>query len=173
MFHLPQPQMNDGTILRLSATFQNIAVLKETFQQHCLENNCPYFVRSSDPTRFLARCESEKCIFRFTAYKHKDDLIHIRESQLDHSYFCKATKTAKAKWLLAQVKKYNYKTPKDMMNTLRKEYGIQSNYNTVWKALNQAKKDDLSNTTLLPDKPKKAGRPKKYTIQSKGEISGS
>jgi hypothetical protein len=145
----------------LPATFQNIDILKETFQQHCLENNCQFSVRSTDPTLFLARCDRNNCIFQFTAYKHKDNLIHILESQLNHSYFCTATKTAKGKWLLAQVKKDIYKTPKDIMNSLQVEYIIESSYNTVWKALTTTKNEDLNNTILLPVIHTKSGRPKK------------
>jgi hypothetical protein len=60
-------------------------------------------------------------------------------------------------------------TPRDVINSLRTQYGVKTTYATAWKALKKKRESALDKTTPSPFIKKKVGRPKNVSIGSGGE----
>jgi len=147
------PDEDDDESINYSQVLQigqivDINNLKRALKLYSLRNNCPYFIRNSEPSRFHAKCSNKKCSFNVIAYERNINIgLKITSLCLQHSIFCVHHKKATSHGIMHEAKQYvpcfTLVKPRDMMNTIRTKYGVQSTYMTAWRGLKNYENNNI------------------------------
>jgi hypothetical protein len=134
-------------------TFSSMADLRIHLQDYTLANNCPYYLKKSEPRRLEARCTSTKksslghplCQSRVSAYMWMDEIVRVAKMNLLHSHSCRehnaASTHAVHRRMNPIVRNIATVRPQDVINTVRNDHGTPVGYHMAWRALERYKSE--------------------------------
>lgn len=140
-----QQWQND--ITGVGQRFNSVHEFRETLRKYAIANQFAFKYKKNDSHRVTVKCKAEGCPWRIHASRlSTTQLICIKKMNPTHT--CEGAVVtngyqATRSWVASIIKEKlkvfpNYK-PKDIVNDIQKEYGIQLNYFQAWRGKEIAK----------------------------------
>ncbi|KAG8363967.1 hypothetical protein BUALT_Bualt19G0077500 [Buddleja alternifolia] len=145
--HAKAAQQWQNNITGVGQRFNSVHEFRETLRKYAIANQFAFVYKKNDSHRVTVKCKAEGCPWRIHASRlsttpliciKKMNSIHTCEGSVVTSGY-KATRS----WVASIIKEKlkvspNYK-PKDIVNDIKEEYGIQLNYFQAWRGKEIAK----------------------------------
>lgn len=142
----PTMQCQDD-ITGVGQRFNTVHDFRETLRKYAIANQFAFRYKKNDSHRVTVKCKAEGCPWRIHASRlATTQLICIKKMNPVHT--CEGVSAtggyqATRRWIASIVKEKlkvfpNYK-PKDIVNDIKEEYGIQLNYYQAWRGKEVAK----------------------------------
>lgn len=137
----------DDTITGVGQRFASFDEFREALHKFSLANCFSYKYKKRDNQRVTVKCKIEECKWQIYASKlATTQIVCIKRMVADHTCEGSAARNgyrATRSWVGNIIKEKmkacpNYK-PKDIVDEIRKEYGIELNYSQAWRMKELAK----------------------------------
>ncbi|KAM1110956.1 hypothetical protein ACFX13_010361 [Malus domestica] len=145
--HAKGAQQWQNAITGVGQRFSSVHEFRESLRKYAIARQFAFRYKKNDSHRVTVKCKAEGCPWRIHASRlSTTQLICIKKMNPTHSCEGAAATTghqATRSWVASIIKeklKYmpNYK-PKDIVNDIKQEYGIQLNYFQAWRGKEIAK----------------------------------
>ncbi|XP_057726847.1 uncharacterized protein LOC130942157 [Arachis stenosperma] len=134
-------QQWQNTITGVGQRFNSVHEFRESLRKYAIAHQFAFKYKKNDSHRVTVKCKAEGCLWRIHASRlSTTQLICIKKMHPTHT--CEgavgttghqATRSWVASIIKEKLKAYpNYK-PKDIVNDIKQEYGIQLNYFQAWR----------------------------------------
>ncbi|XP_042988044.1 uncharacterized protein LOC122315859 [Carya illinoinensis] len=145
--HAKGAQQWQNTITGVGQRFSSVHEFRESLRKYAIAHQFAFRYKKNDSHRVTVKCKAEGCPWRIHASRlSTTQLICIKKMNAVHT--CEgavattghqATRSWVASIIKERLKVYpNYK-PKDIVNDIKQEYGIQLNYFQAWRGKEIAK----------------------------------
>ncbi|KAJ7973208.1 Protein FAR1-RELATED SEQUENCE like [Quillaja saponaria] len=145
--HAKGAQQWQNTITGVGQRFSGVHEFRESLRKYAIAHQFAFTYKKNDSHRVTVKCKAEGCPWRIHASRlSTTQLICIKKMNPTHT--CEgavattghqATRSWVASIIKEKLKVYpNYK-PKDIVNDIKQEYGIQLNYFQAWRGKEIAK----------------------------------
>ncbi|CAH9075916.1 unnamed protein product [Cuscuta epithymum] len=140
-------QQWQNSITGVGQRFNTVHEFRETLRKYAIANQFAFKYKKNDSHRVTVKCKAEGCQWRIHASRlSTTQLICIKKMNPTHTCEGAVVTTgyqATRSWVASIVKEKlrvfpNYK-PKDIVNDIKEEYGIQLNYFQAWRGKEIAK----------------------------------
>ncbi|XP_071694013.1 uncharacterized protein [Rutidosis leptorrhynchoides] len=137
----------ENTITGVDQRFASFAEFREALHKFSIAHGFRYKYKKSDSHRVSVKCKSENCPWRiYVSRLPTTHLIRIKKMNPEHTCngaSAKAGYRATKGWVGNIIKEKlknspNYK-PKDIVDDIKREYGVTLNYSQAWRAKGIAK----------------------------------
>ncbi|CAL5402006.1 unnamed protein product [Camellia sinensis] len=145
--HSKVAQQWQNNITGVGQRFNSVHEFRETLRKYAIANQFAFKYKKNDSHRVTVKCKAEGCPWRIHASRlSTTQLICIKKMNATHTCEGAAVTTgyqATRSWVASIIKEKlkvhpNYK-PKDIVNDIKQEYGIQLNYFQAWRGKEIAK----------------------------------
>lgn len=145
--HAKGAQQWQNTITGVGQRFSSVHEFRETLRKYAIAHQFAFKYKKNDSHRVTVKCKADGCPWRIHASRlSTTQLICIKRMNPTHSCEGSVTTTghqATRSWVASIIKEKlkvfpNYK-PKDIVNDIKQEYGIQLNYFQAWRGKEIAK----------------------------------
>ncbi|XP_056699506.1 uncharacterized protein [Spinacia oleracea] len=136
-----------NNITGVGQRFNSVAEFREALRKYAIANQFAFRYKKNDSHRVTVKCKAEGCPWRIHASRlSTTQLICIKKMNPEHTCEGGIHTTgyqATRSWVAGIIKEKlkvspNYK-PKDIVNDIKQEYGIQLNYFQAWRGKEIAK----------------------------------
>ncbi|KAJ0015234.1 hypothetical protein Pint_21111 [Pistacia integerrima] len=136
-----------NTITGVGQRFSSVHEFRELLRKYAIAHQFAFRYKKNDSHRVTVKCKAEGCPWRIHASRlSTTQLICIKKMNPTHTCEGAAVTTghqATRSWVASIIKEKlkifpNYK-PKDIVNDIKEEYGIQLNYFQAWRGKEIAK----------------------------------
>ncbi|RVW77358.1 hypothetical protein CK203_043698 [Vitis vinifera] len=145
--HVKAAQQWQNTITGVGQRFSGVHEFREALRKYAIAHQFAFRYKKNDSHRVTVKCKAEGCPWRIHASRlSTTQLICIKKMNATHT--CEgavvttgyqATRSWVASIIMDKLKVFpNYK-PKDIVNDIKQEYGIQLNYFQAWRGKEIAK----------------------------------
>ncbi|CAI0424029.1 unnamed protein product [Linum tenue] len=164
--HVKAVEQWQDTITGVGQRFSNVNEFRESLRRYAIAHQFAFKYKKNDSHRVTVKCKAEGCPWRIHASRLSDtQLICIKKMNPTHTCDGSVLTTgnqATRSWVASIIKEKlkvfpNYK-PKDIVNDIKQEYGVQLNYFQAWRGKEIAKeqlqgsfKDAYNQLPLLCD----------------------
>ena len=140
-------QQWQNTITGVGQRFNSVHEFRESLRKYAIAHQFAFRYKKNDSHRVTVKCKAEGCPWRIHASRlSTTQLICIKKMNPTHTCEGAAGTTghqATRSWVASIIKEKlkvfpNYK-PKDIVNDIKQEYGIQLNYFQAWRGKEIAK----------------------------------
>ncbi|GMN44118.1 hypothetical protein TIFTF001_013311 [Ficus carica] len=140
-------QQWQNTITGVGQRFSGVHEFRETLRKYAIAHQFAFRYKKNDSHRVTVKCKAEDCPWRIHASRlSTTQLICIKKMNPVHTCEGAVATTghqATRSWVASIIKEKlkvfpNYK-PKDIVNDIKQEYGIQLNYFQAWRGKEIAK----------------------------------
>lgn len=145
--HAKGAQQWQNTIAGVGQRFSSVHEFRESLRKYAIAHQFAFRYKKNDSHRVTVKCKAEGCPWRIHAsLLSTTQLICIKKMNPVHTCEGAASTTghqATRSWVASIIKEKlkaspNYK-PKDIVNDIKNEYGIQLNYFQAWRGKEIAK----------------------------------
>lgn len=145
--HAKGAQQWQSAITGEGQRFNSVGEFRETLRKYAIAHQFAFRYKKNDSHRVTVKCKAEGCPWRIHASKlATTQLICIKKMNPTHTCEGTASRTghqATRSWVASIIKEKllmfpNYK-PKDIVNDIKQEFGIQLNYFQAWRGKEIAK----------------------------------
>ncbi|KAK6915740.1 MULE transposase domain [Dillenia turbinata] len=145
--HVKSAMQWENTITGVGQRFNSVNDFRETLRKYAIAHQFAFKYKKNDSHRVTVKCKAEGCPWRIHASRlTTTQLICIKKMNPTHTCEGSASTTghqATRSWVASIIKEKlkvfpNYK-PKDIVNDIKQEYGIQLNYFQAWRGKEIAK----------------------------------
>lgn len=145
--HVKTAQQWQNTITGVGQRFSSVHEFRELLRKYAIAHQFAFKYKKNDSHRVTVKCKAEGCPWRIHASRlSTTQLICIKKMNPTHT--CEGAvvtngNQATRSWVASIIKEKlkvfpNYK-PKDIVNDIKQEYGIQLNYFQAWRGKEIAK----------------------------------
>ncbi|KAI4301656.1 hypothetical protein L6164_034910 [Bauhinia variegata] len=140
-------QQWQNTITGVGQRFSSVHEFRESLRKYAIAHQFAFKYKKNDSHRVTVKCKAESCPWRIHASRlSTTQLICIKKMNPTHTCEGAVATTghqATRSWVASIIKEKlkvfpNYK-PKDIVNDIKQEYGIQLNYFQAWRGKEIAK----------------------------------
>ncbi|XP_015874821.2 uncharacterized protein LOC107411697 isoform X2 [Ziziphus jujuba] len=140
-------QQWQNTITGVGQRFSSVHEFRESLRKYAIAHQFAFRYKKNDSHRVTVKCKAEGCPWRIHASRlSTTQLICIKKMNSTHTCEGAVATTghqATRSWVASIIKEKlkvfpNYK-PKDIVNDIKQEYGIQLNYFQAWRGKEIAK----------------------------------
>lgn len=140
-------QQWQNTITGVGQRFTSVHEFREALRKYAIAHQFAFRYKKNDSHRVTVKCKAEGCPWRIHASRlSTTQLICIKKMTVTHTCEGSTVTTghqATRSWVASIIKEKlkvcpNYK-PKDIVNDIKEEYGIQLNYFQAWRGKEIAK----------------------------------
>lgn len=145
--HAEAAQLWKNNITGVGQRFNSVHEFREALQKYAIAHQFAFKYKKNDSHRVTVKCKADGCLWRIHASRlsttqliciKKMNRIHTCERSVVTTGY-KATRSWVASIIKERLKFFpNYK-PKDIVNDIKQEYGIQLNYFQAWRGKEIAK----------------------------------
>ncbi|XP_015570578.1 uncharacterized protein LOC107260768 isoform X1 [Ricinus communis] len=145
--HAKGAQQWQNTITGVGQRFSSVHEFRESLRKYAIAHQFAFRYKKNDSHRVTVKCKAEGCPWRIHASRlSTTQLICIKKMNPTHTCEGSVLTTghqATRSWVASIIKEKlkvfpNYK-PKDIVNDIKQEYGIQLNYFQAWRGKEIAK----------------------------------
>lgn len=145
--HAKGAQQWQNTITGVGQRFSSVHEFRESLRKYAIAHQFAFRYKKNDSHRVTVKCKAEGCPWRIHASRlSTTQLICIKKMNPTHTCEGSVVTTghqATRSWVASIIKEKlkvfpNYK-PKDIVNDIKHEYGIQLNYFQAWRGKEIAK----------------------------------
>lgn len=145
--HAKGAQQWQNTITGVGQRFSSVHEFRESLRKYAIAHQFAFRYKKNDSHRVTVKCKAEGCPWRIHASRlSTTQLICIKKMNPSHTCEGAVATTghqATRSWVASIIKEKlkvfpNYK-PKDIVNDIKQEYGIQLNYFQAWRGKEIAK----------------------------------
>ncbi|XP_061367241.1 uncharacterized protein LOC133310340 isoform X2 [Gastrolobium bilobum] len=145
--HAKGAQQWQNTITGVGQRFSSVHEFRESLRKYAIAHQFAFRYKKNDSHRVTVKCKAEGCPWRIHASRlSTTQLICIKKMNSTHTCEGAVATTghqATRSWVASIIKEKlkvfpNYK-PKDIVNDIKQEYGIQLNYFQAWRGKEIAK----------------------------------
>ncbi|XP_059648371.1 uncharacterized protein LOC132294505 [Cornus florida] len=145
--HIKAAQQWQNNITGVGQRFNSVHEFREALRKYAIAHQFAFRYKKNDSHRVTVKCKAEGCPWRIHASRlSTTQLICIKKMNGTHTCEGAAVTTgyqATRSWVASIIKEKlkvfpNYK-PKDIVNDIKQEYGIQLNYFQAWRGKEIAK----------------------------------
>ncbi|XP_007031260.2 PREDICTED: uncharacterized protein LOC18600636 [Theobroma cacao] len=145
--HAKGAQQWQNTITGVGQRFSGVHEFRESLRKYAIAHQFAFRYKKNDSHRVTVKCKAEGCPWRIHASRlSTTQLICIKKMNPTHTCEGAVVTTghqATRSWVASIIKEKlkvfpNYK-PKDIVNDIKQEYGIQLNYFQAWRGKEIAK----------------------------------
>ncbi|KAG6773032.1 hypothetical protein POTOM_020284 [Populus tomentosa] len=145
--HAKGAQQWQNTITGVGQRFRSVHEFRESLRKYAIAHQFAFRYKKNDGHRVTVKCKAEGCPWRIHASRlSTTQLICIKKMNPTHTCEGSVVTTghqATRSWVASIIKEKlkvfpNYK-PKDIVNDIKQEYGIQLNYFQAWRGKEIAK----------------------------------
>ncbi|XP_059437666.1 uncharacterized protein LOC132170637 isoform X1 [Corylus avellana] len=145
--HAKGAQQWQNTITGVGQRFSSVHEFRESLRKYAIAHQFAFRYKKNDSHRVTVKCKAEGCPWRIHASRlSTTQLICIKKMNPTHTCEGAVATTghqATRSWVASIIKEKlkvfpNYK-PKDIVNDIKQEYGIQLNYFQAWRGKEIAK----------------------------------
>lgn len=145
--HAKGAQQWQNTITGVGQRFSSVHEFRESLRKYAIAHQFAFRYKKNDSHRVTVKCKAEGCPWRIHASRlSTTQLICIKKMNPTHTCEGAVVTTghqATRSWVASIIKEKlkvfpNYK-PKDIVNDIKQEYGIQLNYFQAWRGKEIAK----------------------------------
>ncbi|KAK4836178.1 hypothetical protein QYF36_019514 [Acer negundo] len=145
--HTKAAQQWQNTITGVGQRFSSVHEFRELLRKYAIAHQFAFRYKKNDSHRVTVKCKAEGCPWRIHASRlSTTQLICIKKMNPTHTCEGAVVTTghqATRSWVASIIKEKlkvfpNYK-PKDIVNDIKQEYGIQINYFQAWRGKEIAK----------------------------------
>ncbi|CAL5329985.1 hypothetical protein CsSME_00010486 [Camellia sinensis var. sinensis] len=145
--HIRAAQQWQNTITGVGQRFNSVHEFREALRKYAIAHQFAFKYKKNDSHRVTVKCKADGCPWRIHASRlSTTQLICIKKMNATHTCEGAAVTTghqATRSWVASIIKEKlkvypNYK-PKDIVNDIKQEYGIQLNYFQAWRGKEIAK----------------------------------
>lgn len=145
--HAKAAQQWQNTITGVGQRFNSVNEFRELLRKYAIAHQFAFKYKKNDSHRVTVKCKAEGCPWRIHASRlSTTQLICIKKMNATHTCEGAVVTTghqATRSWVASIIKEKlkvfpNYK-PKDIVNDIKQEYGIQLNYFQAWRGKEIAK----------------------------------
>ncbi|KDP23336.1 hypothetical protein JCGZ_23169 [Jatropha curcas] len=145
--HAKGAQQWQNTITGVGQRFSSVHEFRESLRKYAIAHQFAFRYKKNDSHRVTVKCKAEGCPWRIHASRlSTTQLICIKKMNATHTCEGSVVTTghqATRSWVASIIKEKlkvfpNYK-PKDIVNDIKQEYGIQLNYFQAWRGKEIAK----------------------------------
>ncbi|KAF5739953.1 hypothetical protein HS088_TW11G00015 [Tripterygium wilfordii] len=145
--HAKGAQQWQNTITGVGQRFNSVHEFRESLRKYAIAHQFAFRYKKNDSHRVTVKCKAEGCPWRIHASRlSTTQLICIKKMNATHTCEGAIVTTghqATRSWVASIIKEKlkvspNYK-PKDIVNDIKQEYGIQLNYFQAWRGKEIAK----------------------------------
>ncbi|KAF7818019.1 MuDR family transposase isoform 2 [Senna tora] len=145
--HAKGAQQWQNTITGVGQRFSSVHEFRESLRKYAIAHQFAFRYKKNDSHRVTVKCKAEGCPWRIHASRlSTTQLICIKK--MNPTHICEGAVAttghqATRSWVASIIKEKlkvfpNYK-PKDIVNDIKQEYGIQLNYFQAWRGKEIAK----------------------------------
>ncbi|XP_019452289.1 PREDICTED: uncharacterized protein LOC109354328 [Lupinus angustifolius] len=145
--HAKGAQQWENTITGVGQRFNNVDEFRKSLRKYAIAHKFAFKYKKNDSHRVTVKCKAEGCPWRIHASRlSTTQLICIKKMDSTHTCDGASRPTghqANRNWVADMIKEKlkvfpNYK-PKDIVNDIREEYGVEINYFQAWRGKEIAK----------------------------------
>ncbi|GAB2246365.1 hypothetical protein Droror1_Dr00001858 [Drosera rotundifolia] len=145
--HVKAAQQWQNNITGVGQRFESVTEFRESLRKYAIAHQFAFKYKKNDSHRVTVKCKAEGCPWRIHASRlSTTQLICIKKMNPTHTCEGAAVTSgyqATRSWVASIIKEKlkvlpNYK-PKDIVNDIKEEYGIQLNYFQAWRGKEIAK----------------------------------
>lgn len=145
--HAKGAQQWQNAITGVGQRFNSVSEFRESLRKYAIAQQFAFRYKKNDSHRVTVKCKAEGCPWRIHASRlSTTQLICIKKMNSTHTCEGAVSTTghqATRSWVASIIKEKlkflpNYK-PKDIVNDIKQEYGIQLNYFQAWRGKEIAK----------------------------------
>lgn len=145
--HTKAAQQWQNNITGVGQRFNSVHEFREALRKYAIAHQFAYKYKKNDSHRVTVKCKAEGCPWRIHASRlSTTPLICIKKMNPSHTCEGSVLATgyqATRSWVASIIKEKlkvfpNYK-PKDIVNDIKQEYGVQLNYFQAWRGKEIAK----------------------------------
>lgn len=145
--HVKAAQQWQNTITGVGQRFSSVHEFRELLRKYAIAHQFAFRYKKNDSHRVTVKCKAEGCPWRIHASRlSTTQLICIKKMNPTHTCEGAVVTTghqATRSWVASIIKEKlkvfpNYK-PKDIVNDIKQDYGIQLNYFQAWRGKEIAK----------------------------------
>uniref|UniRef100_A0A5B6YXA9 SWIM-type domain-containing protein n=1 Tax=Davidia involucrata TaxID=16924 RepID=A0A5B6YXA9_DAVIN len=145
--HIKAAQQWQNNITGVGQRFNSVHEFREALRKYAIAHQFAFKYKKNDSHRVTVKCKAEGCPWRIHASRlSTTQLICIKKMNATHTCEGAVVTTgyqATRSWVASIIKEKlknfpNYK-PKDIVNDIKQEYGIQLNYFQAWRGKEIAK----------------------------------
>ncbi|XVF57651.1 hypothetical protein PTKIN_Ptkin06aG0222300 [Pterospermum kingtungense] len=145
--HSKGAQQWQNTITGVGQRFSSVNEFRESLRKYAIAHQFAFRYKKNDSHRVIVKCKAEGCLWRIHASRlSTTQLTCIKKMNPTHTCDGAALTTghqATRSWMASIIKEKlkvfpNYK-PKDVVNDIKQEFGIQLNYFQAWRGKKIAK----------------------------------
>lgn len=145
--HTKAAQLWQNNITGVGQRFNSVNEFREALRKYAIAHQFAFRYKKNDSHRVTVKCKAEGCPWRIHASRlSTTQLICIKKMNPTHTCEGSVVTTgyqATRSWVASIIKEKlkvfpNYK-PKDIVNDIKQEYGIQLNYFQAWRGKEIAK----------------------------------
>jgi zinc finger SWIM domain-containing protein 3 len=147
----------DGSVERMVASwkkritgvgqdFKNVAEFRDALQKYSIARRFAYRLKKNDTNRASGRCVVEGCSWRIHAsWVESEQVFRIKKMNKSHTCGGESWKhaTPNKNWLVSIIKdrlrQMPRQKPRDIVNGLFQDFGMELNYSQVWRGIEDAK----------------------------------
>lgn len=184
--HIKATEQWQYNITGVGQRFNNVTEFRESLRKYAIAHQFAFKYKKNDSHRVTVKCKEEGCPWRIHASRlSTTQLICIKKMHSTHTCEGAAVTSgyqATRNWVASIIKEKlkvhpNYK-PKDIVNDIKEEYGIQLNYFQAWRGKEVAReqlqgsyKEAYSLLPILCEKIMESNRGSLATFMTKDDSS--
>ncbi|XP_011017875.1 PREDICTED: uncharacterized protein LOC105121077 [Populus euphratica] len=126
--------------------FKNVAEFRDALQKYSIARRFAYRLKKNDTNRASGRCVVEGCSWRIHAsWVESEQVFRIKKMNKAHTCGGESWKhaTPNKNWLVSIIKdrlrQMPRQKPRDIVNGLFQDFGMELNYSQVWRGIEDAK----------------------------------
>ncbi|KAJ6355145.1 hypothetical protein OIU77_005690 [Salix suchowensis] len=126
--------------------FKNVAEFRDALQKYSIARRFAYRLKKNDTNRASGRCVVEGCSWRIHAsWVESEQVFRIKKMNKSHTCGGESWKhaTPNKNWLVSIIKdrlrQMPRQKPRDIVNGLFQDFGMELNYSQVWRGIEDAK----------------------------------
>jgi len=133
-------------IIGVGQDFKNVAEFRDALQKYSIARRFAYRLKKNDTNRASGRCVVEGCSWRIHAsWVESEQVFRIKKMNKSHTCGGESWKhaTPNKNWLVSIIKdrlrQMPRQKPRDIVNGLFQDFGMELNYSQVWRGIEDAK----------------------------------
>ncbi|KAJ6731853.1 POLYPROTEIN putative-RELATED [Salix purpurea] len=126
--------------------FKNVAEFRDALQKYSIARRFAYRLKKNDTNRASGRCVVDGCSWRIHAsWVESEQVFRIKKMNKSHTCGGESWKhaTPNKNWLVSIIKdrlrQMPRQKPRDIVNGLFQDFGMELNYSQVWRGIEDAK----------------------------------
>ncbi|XP_016674001.1 uncharacterized protein [Gossypium hirsutum] len=143
--HAKAAEQWQDTITGVGQRFSTVHEFRETLRKYAIAHQFAFKYKKNDSHRVTVKCKAEGCPWRIHASRLSATQLSICIKTMNPTHTCggSAVTVGHQSWVASIIKEKlkifpDYK-PKDIVNDIKQEYGIQLNYCQAWRGKEIAK----------------------------------